>query len=479
MTTFVRLYLEELRALPRGRFALAGAAVLCALLAFLAGVLGAGQSGLWAFSLVAYAIGPSLFAGLAAAQVAGLRTTRFAHSLYTTPVRKGEVLAAKVLVTATAGALYLLATLPFLLVASWHVAIPSYVGDFLAMGVGLLAFGTALGTLLGVLLTGRSAAGAIALGLGFMVLSIFAVPTAVSLQAKPGGGDESVLRVLHLSPHLLLSDGLGLMAGEGAGVVATPLRALALVALGVAGMLGLAAWAYLREQGVEGWESPAPRRAALVGLLAALLLLPALAAEVAYHDAGPEERDGPGRMAMGEMRNGTVAVVRPGAPAAHAPFSDFFGGTFADPLDAGRANARDLLVLLPAPEGSVLLDVRVTLRGEDGLGVAAPAERDLGRIDDAERGTAGEPGMRLVKGLVVRLPVSLTPSDPRDLSSNWYHLRVLVTYRVEGDETARTAEIVFPLRADVPGAGLQMALAGAPLFLLATTASVLRRVRVG
>lgn len=473
MATLGRIYLEELRGLPRARFALGGAAALAALLTLLAALVGAQQGGVTGLGIIAYAMAPALFAGFAAAQVSGLRASRFTHSLYTTPVRQGEVLAAKVAVSLTVCALYLLATLPFVAVGGMHVGVAEELVDFFLMGAGVLVFATAFGTLLGVLFTGRSMVAPIALSVGFLVLSIFAVPYAIQLLSQPRGADSLVLHVLHLSPHLLMADAVGLLTHESGHAIASPGFALALVLGQSAVLLALAWWAYAREQGVEGWEAPFARRALLATLVVAVLVSPVALASTTYTKERAEP-DFERFLAWSDDRNGTAHLVAPGTPAAEARFGDFFAGTFEDPLLVDRANVRDILLRLPLPAGTALADVRARVEGED---VAVePAERDLGLLASPEASADAQLGRQ---GPVVRIPVTLTPSEPRSLGGNYHAMTVHLTYRLDNETTPREVAIHFPVRADVAHAELQMVAAGAPLVLLPAIAGIVRRVRVG
>lgn len=472
---FRRLLLEEARALPRGRFVLPGAALLATLLAAMGVLVATSLDGVWSFALVAYGILPAALAGYAAAQMASLRATRFGQALYTTPVRSGQVLAARLLVALGLGALYLLATLPFLAIAAWHVDVDARVVRALLQGLGILAFAAAFGTMVGVLLAGRSIAGPAILGAGFTLLSFFAMTFTMGMLHMPADADPVVLRALHVSPHVLLSDARGVVAGDTGVAAEDPARALGLYAAETLACVAIAAFAYTRAQGPEGWEGPRARRVALVALAVATLLLPVAAADVSYERVPGFAKQGRGWSS--EARNGSVLLVPPGAEAPD--FGERHSGTLERPLLLDRPNARDLLVLVPAPAGRALLGVEVTV--EPGPSLEADAGRfALGDVPDAARGRmdpdAWGGGW---EGAVLRVPVVLTPRDALDLTANAYSLQVNVTYRVEGEAEERDTQVLAALRGDVAWVRTQMALAGAPAVLLAAGAALSRRVRVG
>ena len=472
---FRRLLLEEVRALPRVRFALAGAAVLAGVLLALGALVATSLDGAWSFALVAYGILPAALAGFAGAHMASLRATRFGQALYTTPVRSGHVLAARLTVALGLGALYLLATLPFLGLAAAHVEVDARVARALLMGVGVLAFAAAFGTMIGVLLAGRSAAAPAILGAGFTLASFFAMTFAMGMLHAPADADPVLLRALHVSPHLLLSDALGVIAGQSGVAAETPGRALALFLAETLACVAIAAWAYTRAQGPEGWEGPRRGRVALAALAVATLLLPVVAADASYERVPGFARQGRGWSS--ETQNASLLLVPPGAAAPD--FGERHSGTLQHPLLLDRANARDLLVLVPAEPGRALRDVEVTV--EPGPSLQVDARRfavgdaptpPRGRMDPDAFGGGWQ-------GAVLRVPLVLTPSDPLDLTGNAYALRVNVTYRVEGEAEPRSSMVLAALRGDVAWARAQMALAGAPAVLLAAGAALARRVRVG
>lgn len=469
MTTsvpFWRLVAEDLKALPRARYALAGAAALAGLLMLLAAVVGTSPNGLWDFALMAYGIMPALLAGFCAHHVASLRTTRFGQALYTTPVRAVHVLGARVVVGLVLAAAYLGATLPFLAVAARHVELEAGVLRALVAGAAILVFCVAFGVMLGVLMGTRSAVAPTVVAVGFMLLSFFAMVSTMSAMAfNEQGMDEPLLRTLHVSPHLLVADATDLLTHYTGLEARSAARSGLLFAAETLACLGIAAWAYLRAQTPDGWDVPRGRRAALVVAVTLVLLAPAATADTKYVEA---PRGAQMYRGWSVEANGTDALLveRGERPAS---FGKMLAGTDDDPLDAERRNVRDLLILLKGVPNAPLYDVTVTLRGEARLRVS-PAAADLGDIPSPTRG----PGD---KGAVLRIPVTLTPLDARDLGHNFASLDVDVTYRLSEDGELRTATWHGAVRSDIPWVKARMAAAGAPLFLVTALAGAVRARR--
>ena len=91
----VTLYVEELKATMRGRFAWLGAAVVLLAVGGLATV-GTQDTWLDGYGIIAYGLVPLAFIPLAAGFIASARASRFVESVFTAPVRRGDWLAAKI-----------------------------------------------------------------------------------------------------------------------------------------------------------------------------------------------------------------------------------------------------------------------------------------------------------------------------------------------------------------------------------------------
>src|SRR5579863_10110713 len=144
------LYLEELKATMRGRFAWLGAAVVLLALGALATV-GTQDTWLDGYGIIAYGLVPLAFIPLAAGAIASPRANRFVESVFTAPVERHDWLAAKVLELLTLAGAYYLALVPMMLVYISHVGFPFLLQRFLFWTPGLLIASIAVGTLIGVL----------------------------------------------------------------------------------------------------------------------------------------------------------------------------------------------------------------------------------------------------------------------------------------------------------------------------------------
>src|SRR6202795_1642991 len=116
------LYLEELRATMRGRFALVGAGVVLLAVGCVATV-GTQDTWLDGYGIIAYFLVPLAFIPLAAVCLASPRANRFVESVFTAPVERRDWLIAKILVLVTMAAAYYLALVPMMLVYAHHVGV--------------------------------------------------------------------------------------------------------------------------------------------------------------------------------------------------------------------------------------------------------------------------------------------------------------------------------------------------------------------
>lgn len=475
------LYAEEVRALPRGRFALPGAAALLALLAALAaGPAVSLLEGFWGFAFVAYVVVPTAFAAVVAARVAGARASLFVHAVYTMPFTKTQVLAANVLASLTLGAAYLVAVLPFAVLSAYHLD-GTTILRFLAVGAALVVSATALGTLLGVLFTGRGVAAAAALAAAFAVLATLALPYLGAMLLGEGAeATPAALRATHLSPVVLLVGAAGLLPF---GLVPTsPAAALAAVALPTLGLFALAAWVYVREQGVETWESTPARRTLVAVAVALVLLAPAAVAGTTYEPGGDRISGTTHR----SMDNVHAAIVPPGTGPQEALMRDA-----PPPLRVGEPNAQELVVMLPANLSWRVSDLRVRVSADPRLLVEGDVEVHFPELPTDETlafpARDGEYPHGPYELPIVRIPLTLTPTRPALFTHNAYDVLVNLTWTATPTEDVppafaqragpQKASASMPVLADVPHAGAQMALAGAPGVLACAAGAALRRLR--
>ena len=126
------LFVEELKATMRGRFAWLGAAVVLLAVGGLATVA-TQDSWLDGYGIIAYCLVPLAFIPFAAVVIASPRANRFVESVFTAPVERRTWLAAKVLVLFTIAGVYYLALLPMLYVYTHHVGVPFLLAKLLIL----------------------------------------------------------------------------------------------------------------------------------------------------------------------------------------------------------------------------------------------------------------------------------------------------------------------------------------------------------
>ncbi len=117
------LYVEELRATMRGRFAWVGAGVILLAVGCVATV-GTQDTWLDGYGIIAYFLVPLAFIPLTAVFLASPRANRFVESVFTAPVERRDWLTAKILVVITLASAYYMALVPMVLVYAHHVGMP-------------------------------------------------------------------------------------------------------------------------------------------------------------------------------------------------------------------------------------------------------------------------------------------------------------------------------------------------------------------
>src|SRR3981189_1091548 len=113
------LYIEELKATMRGRFAWLGAAVILLAIGGLATV-GTQDTWLDGYGIVAYGLVPLAFIPFAAGAIASPRANRFVESVFTAPVERRDWFLAKILVLSTLAGAYYASLVPMMLVYLQH-----------------------------------------------------------------------------------------------------------------------------------------------------------------------------------------------------------------------------------------------------------------------------------------------------------------------------------------------------------------------
>src|SRR5450631_1058447 len=201
------IYLEELKATMRGRFAWVGAGVILLAVGGLATV-GTQDTWLDGYGIIAYFLVPLAFIPLAAVFVASPRANRFVESVFTAPVERRDWLTAKILVVVTIAAGYYVALVPMVLVYTHHVGLPLLLQKLLIWAPCLLVVSIGMGTLIGVLFIGESIAAPAATGMGVLLAYAGFVPLQELLVAQ-GNGATRTGHLTLASPAVLLKNALG------------------------------------------------------------------------------------------------------------------------------------------------------------------------------------------------------------------------------------------------------------------------------
>ncbi len=471
------LYREELRATMRGRFAWLGAAVV---LLAVGGLAAAATQDDWldGYGLIAYFLVPLAFIPFAAVAIASPRANRFVESVFTAPVARRDWLVAKVLVLLTLAAGYYVALLPMMLVYVHHVGFPLLLQRLLLWAPGLLISGVAIGTLVGVLFIGRSIAAPAATAMGLLLAYAGFVPLQELLVSQGNGATHSG-RLTLASPAVLLKNGFGFALAIGTIPTVTLWTWISLGIL-VAGAFALAAWVFLRAQGVETWETTRSQRWAIALALVAIAFFPVAFADHQYDQPAPAHTAAPAIRGLFARGNGRLAVTAPGGPLPARCCSTILN-RFDAPLGTDESTRQDLLILLPVDTSRRVTDLDVTVTGDAGLHTTVDPDAVAAAASHLERRTyrngLGPPapdGSRIATGWVVRVPVTFTPTHPWDIGGDRYPLRVTATYRVDGDAALETLNERGAVGAQVPQGMSEMAAAGAVFPLICLVAAITR-----
>jgi hypothetical protein len=472
------LYVEELKATMRGRFAWLGAAVVLLAVGGLATVA-TQDTWLDGYGIIAYCLVPLAFIPFAAGAIASPRANRFVESVFTAPVERSTWLIAKVLVLFTLAGAYDLALVPMLLVYSHHVGLPFLLAKFLIWAPGILAVSVAVGTLIGVLFIGRSVAAPIATGMGVLLAYAGLVPLQELLVAQGNGATRTGHLVL-LSPAVLLKNALAFTLVAPSVPATTTFTWIALLIVAV-GALALATWVFLHAQGVETWETTGRQRATITVAIAAMALAPIVLADTNYDKPAPRANNAPAVRGVFARGGNSLALTRPGRPLPERCCSTILNRDEWPPLGTDERTERDLLILLPVDASQRVVDLRLQIAGESGLdAVAHPtaladAARHLEpRTYANDLGPAAADGHHIVTGWVARIPVTLNPTKPWDIGGDRYPLNVTASYHVEGDSQTRTLSARGAIDAQVSSAIYEMGAASALLPLLCLFAAVAR-----
>jgi ABC-type transport system involved in multi-copper enzyme maturation permease subunit len=462
------LYVEELKATMRGRFAWLGAGVILLAVGCVATV-GTQDTWLDGYGIIAYFLVPLAFIPLAAVFLASPRANRFVESVFTAPVERGDWLVAKILVLVTMAAAYYVALFPMMLVYTHHVGAPLLLRKLLLWAPCLLLASIAIGALIGVLFIGQSIAAPAATGMGVLLAYAGFVPLQELLVAQ-GNGATRTGHLTLASPAVLLKNAFGFSLAVGS-IPATVMRTWISVAVVVIVALALAAWVFLRAQGVETWEATRAQRWIIALVIVGLVVLPVTMADTNYDAPAPHRTNAPSIQRLFARAGSSLALTLPGGQPLVRCCSTILNRDEWPPFGTDEPTRRDLLVLLPVDATQRVKDLRIQVLGESGLEVSAPADRLAPAPETLETrtyandsGPAAADGHHVVTGWVARVPVTLIPTKPWDIGGDRYPLRVNATYQVAGE--SRTFGARAAVDAQVPSAIYEMGVASLilPIF---------------
>lgn len=462
----------------RGRFAWLGAAVILLAVGVLATV-GTQDSWLDGYGIIAYGLLPLGFIPVAAGMIASPRANRFVECVFTAPVSRADWLAAKVLVLTTLAVAYYVALVPMVLVYAAHVGVPLFLSKLLWWAPGLLAASLAVGTLVGVLFIGRSLAAPVGAGMGVLLAYAGMIPLQELMVAQGNGAARSG-HITLASPAVLLKNAHGFTIVATSVPTTTTATWVSFVVI-VMGALALAAWIFLRAQGVETWETTRRQRWAITIAIAAIVIIPVIGADVNYDSPAPRRNNAPAIRGLFSRAGTTLALVEPGAPAPTRCCSTILNHDDWPPIGTDERSQRDLLILLPVDANRRITDLRITIAGENGLEVIADPDALAHVLDHLatrpytnETGPAATDGHRIATGWMARVPITLNPTKPWDIGGVRYPLTVTATYAVEGDHQTRNYSARAAVDAQVSSAIYEMGLASVVLPLICLGAAVVR-----
>ena len=471
MTGIAILYIEELKAIMRGRFAWLGAAVI---LLAIGGVATVGTQDTWldGYGIIAYGLVPLAFIPLAAGAIASPRANRFVESVFTAPVERRDWLIAKILVLVTLAAAYYIALVPMQLVYTHHVGLPFLLGRFLRWTPGIMIASIAIGTLIGVLFIGRSIAAPAAAGMGVLLAYVGLVPLQELMVARGYGATRSG-HITFMSPAVLLKNALGFTLAVGSIPATTALTWISLLAV-VIGAFILAIWIFLRAQGVETWEATRSQRWTITFAISAIALLPLMLADTNYDSPAPPPNLAPTLRGIFGRGTGALAMVSPGGKFPIRCCSPLLNRETA-PLGTDESNLQDILLLLPVDASQIITGLRVDIVGENGLKVTTSSPQQLEAHTYAnDAGPVGPDGRHIVSGWIARVPVTMNPAKPWDIGGNRYALNVTATYQVESDPQPHTFNARGAIEAEVSSAIYEMGAVSSVLPLICFGAAFIR-----
>ena len=478
------IYVEELKAAMRGRFAWLGVAVVLLAVGGLATV-GTQDTWLDGYGIIAYGVVPLAFIPLSAGFIASARASRFVESVFTAPVERDAWLAAKMLVLATFAVGYYVALVPMMIVYAAHVGIPPLLREFLWWTPGLLVASVAVGSLVGVLFIGQNIAAPAATGMGVLLAYAGLMPLQELMVGQANGASRTG-HVTLMSPAVLLKNGLGFALAVG-NVPSTTVWTWVSLAFVVVAAVALAVWVFLRAQGVETWEATRRQRWTIAIALVAIGVVPSLLADTNYDKAAPRQNSAPAIRGLFSRAGSSLALVAPGGQAPKRCCSTILNRDDIMAMGTDEQTSRDLLILLPVETSRPVTDLHIELIGENGLVVTTTDASALEsaaphletRTYENESGPADPQGRHIATGWVARVPVVIDPTQPWDIGGDRYPLTVKATYRVAGEPQPRAFSSRAAIDAQVASGIYEMGVASSllPLFCIGAAIRRWRRTR--
>jgi len=195
-------------------------------------------------------------------------------------------------------------------------------------------------------------------------------------------------------------------------------------------------------------------------------VLPVALADTNYDKPAPHATNAPSIQRLFARAGSSLALTRPGGQPPARCCSTILNRDEWPPFGTDEATRRDLLVLLPVDTTQPVTDVHLQVAGENGLEVSVSPGALVPEPEAVEAhtypndtGPAAADGHHVVNGWVVRIPVTLTPTNPWDIGGVRYPLKVTGTYQVAGENQPRTFSARAAIDAQVAKAIYEMGIA--------------------
>jgi hypothetical protein len=300
------------------------------------------------------------------------------------------------------------------------------------------------------------------------------------LMVSQGHGSSRTSHLTLASPAVLLKNALGFTLATTNIPVTTALTWVSAAFVLIAGIL-LAAWIFLRAQGVETWEASRAQTWTITSGIIALFLVPVLFADTDYDRRAPVPNNAPTARGLSWRGSSNLGLTPPGGQLPARCCSPILNHDEWPSISTDEDTSRDLLILLPVDVDKHIAELRIEIAGENGLQISA-APRVLAaagshletRIYANDFGPVAPDGRRVTAGWVVRVPVTLHPTTPWDTGGMRYPLRATVTYRVDSDGQPRVLEARAAIEAQIASAIYAMGCASMVLPLLCLGAAFAR-----